>query len=133
MSTKSPGPGAARRLLPWAIVIAFVLLVACPVSAVAYVAITQQNVSLGTDTLSLEIEPAPPGAPFLNSISSGEGHEHCSNGSCTSTMCKSEGTQLLVAEISIKQCTVSTQPLPRFIPPRPLPGVLTPPTPTVHS
>lgn len=101
-------------LVLW-VVLAVLLVVLVPVcSLVAYVAVTNQPVSLGGDTLLLEAQSVfvRPSASFIeiDPNAASDHHQSCSGGRCTETNCYTRELFVGRVKIALTDCATTTTP-----------------------
>ena len=97
-----------KAVLLWLILIPAVPLLLCA-SLASYVAISGQDVSVGGDTLLLEVTQSGPGGTFLSLEPSASANTHtfCGGGNCVKTACTGHEIFLAGLQATLIQCNSS--------------------------
>jgi hypothetical protein len=106
--------GKPSTLFLWAALVVLLVVLGPVCSLVTYVAVTNQPVSLGGDTLLLEAQsvPVPPSASFIeiDPNAASDSHRSCSGGRCTETNCYTRELFISRVKIALTDCTTTTTP-----------------------
>ena len=97
-----------KAVLLWLILVPAVPLLLCA-SLASFVAISGQDVSVGGDTLLLEVTQSGPGGNFLllEPSASANSHTFCGGGNCVKTACTGHELFLAGLKATLTQCNTS--------------------------